>query len=587
MKKKILSGLSLRVLLLLMEGALIVLAIAFAGRLDRTYGAERYTFIGVYLLLVLMVLVSVVFFIRLSVLRTILRRLDRLLERYYFHHTPKDPSAPSNDECEQISFALELLEENMAARERGERDLREHERISASILRALHQSVVVADSRGSITLFSQGAEAMLGYSADEMIGKQTPMLFHDPDEVRQRAEELTDELCIPVVVDTYTLIAKAMATGQVDEREWTYIRKDGTRLTVLTSITVFLDDLGNVMCCCVATDITERSRAAAEISRLANYDSLTQLPNRRLFHDRLHMAIIQARRKVAKFGLLMIDLDRFKPVNDQHGHSIGDLLLGAVAVRMQKCLRESDTLARVGGDEFVVILPMIGDARDAARVAKKIRRALCSPFTLLHDITVNIDCSIGIAVYPDHGEEGDTLLNKADAAMYIAKSMGRSKVYFAEGANTKADLSDPYDSRDGDPLMWRRTYQCGEETIDRQHKKVFMHCNSIILTVESENFSLDRLPEMIDNYIGDMAEHFQYEEAVLSRHAYPGFEAHRRIHQTLLDRARDLHGQAVAGELSIGDLLSFVEWNGVVQHMLTDDREFFPFLKKALQQDLP
>ncbi|MDR3221292.1 MAG: diguanylate cyclase [Candidatus Accumulibacter sp.] len=589
MKKTILSGLSLRVLLVLMEGTLVVLAISFAGRLDQTHAVERYAFMGVGLLLILTVLASMVFFIRLNALRMILRRLDSLLEKYSLHKAPENHPVLSNDECEQISLALELLEENMAARERGERDLREHERISASILGALHQSVVVADSRGSIILFSQGAEAMLGYSADEMIGKQTPMLFHDPGEVRQRAEELTDELCIPVVVDTYTLIAKALATGQVDEREWTYIRKDGTRLTVLASITVFFDDLGNVMCCHVATDITERSRAAAEITRLANYDPLTQLPNRRLFHDRLHMAIFQARRKGAKFGLLMIDLDRFKPVNDQYGHSVGDILLSAVAERLQKCLRESDTLARVGGDEFVAILPMVGDARDAARVARKLRRALCSPFALTDDITVNIDCSVGIAVYPDHGDEENTLLKKADDAMYVAKSMGRSKVYFAEdAAQTKTELAvHKYDSRDGDPLMWRHSYQCGEETIDRQHKNVFTHCNSIILAIEDENFSLDKLPEMIDNYISDLTEHFQYEEAMLARHAYPGLEAHSQIHRALLDRAWSVHRQAVAGDLSMDDLLLFVEWNGVVQHLLTDDHDFFPFLKKALQQDLP
>ncbi|MDR2787577.1 MAG: diguanylate cyclase, partial [Candidatus Accumulibacter sp.] len=417
MKKTVLSGLSLRVLVASMMVASVALALVFAGYLGRAHDPEHYALMGIGLFLVLMLLASSVFFVRLGALRMISWRLDALLERY-FRDVPRDHSLQHGDECARISSALKLLEEGMDARARSERDLRQHERISASILEALHQSVIVADSRGKIILFSQGAETMLGYAADEVIGKHTPMLFHDLNEVRKRAEELTEELCIPVVADTYTLIARALAIGQADEREWTYIRKDGLRLTVLLTITVFFDDHGDVMFCCVATDITERSRAQAEILRLANYDPLTQLPNRRLFHDRIHMAIIQARRKGTKFGLLMIDLDRFKPVNDEYGHSIGDILLAAVSERMQKCLRESDTLARIGGDEFVAILPTIGNTRDAAKVARKIRQSLCLPFDLTDSITVNIDCSIGVAIHPDHGDDEDSLLKSADDAMY-------------------------------------------------------------------------------------------------------------------------------------------------------------------------
>ncbi|MDR2113099.1 MAG: diguanylate cyclase [Candidatus Accumulibacter sp.] len=577
-------------------GTLIVLALVFAENLDKSLETGRYALVGIGLLLVLTVLAATVFVIRLGSLRSIAQRLEYLLERY-FHDASQVRSIPRGDECAQISFALQLLEESMDARERSERELRQQEQISASILRALHQSVVVADSRGCITLFSQGAEAMLGYSADEVVGKQTPMLFHDPDEVRKRAEELTEELCLPVVADTYTLIAKALATGQVDEREWTYIRKDGTRLTVLSSITVFFDDHGNVMCCCVATDMTERSRAMAEISRLANYDPLTQLPNRRLFHDRIHMAIIQARRKNAKFGLLMIDLDRFKPVNDKYGHSIGDMLLSAVAERMQKSLRESDTLARLGGDEFVAILPVIEEARDAAKVAKKIRRALCSPFDLTCDVTVSIDCSIGIAIYPDHGGDGDSLLKSADDAMYVAKSQGRTKVYFARGAVdtavAKDDRQDDHlaanrrDDHHVEPLLWRPAYECGEETIDRQHKAIFTFCNSSILAIENGDISLAELPEIFARFISEAVSHFQYEESMLSRFGYPEpeFEAHRKQHQALHNQMKNLHRLALAREVSIDEVMLFIEWNNVVQHILMDDHEYFQFLKKALQQN--
>jgi diguanylate cyclase (GGDEF)-like protein len=432
MKKSVLSGLSLRLLVVLMVGTLIVVALAFAGRLDNTNSLDHNAFLAICLILILTVLAAVLFFIRLNALRAILRRLDSLLEKH-FREESKDSPVLLNDECAQIDFALQLLEENMRARERSERNLRRHQRISASILNAMHQSVIVTDSQGLIVQFSQGAEKMLGYSADEVIGKQTLEIFHDPDEVLRRAEKLTEELGIPVKPGFPALIAKARINGQADEREWTYICKDGTRLVVLLSTAAFDDGQGNSMVCVVAMDITERSRLAAKILRLANYDSLTRLPNRRLFRDRFRMAIIQARRKNTSLGLLMIDLDRFKPVNDQYGHANGDILLDAVAKRMKKCLRDSDTLARVGGDEFVAILPMRGSAKDALAVAEKIRLSLCSPFELADGITVNISCCIGVAIYPDHGKDEDSLLKIADDAMYLAKSMGGDRVCLASG----------------------------------------------------------------------------------------------------------------------------------------------------------
>jgi diguanylate cyclase (GGDEF)-like protein/PAS domain S-box-containing protein len=430
MKKTVLSGLSLRVLVLVMVGTLIVVALAFAGRLDHANGQDFYAFLAICLILILTIMAAVVSFIRLSALQTILLRLDSLLKRH-FRDKSRDCPVALNDECAQIDFALQLLVENMNARERSERSLRQHQRISASILNALYQAVIVTDSQGNIIQFSQGAEKMLGYSADEVIGKRTLEIFHDPDEILTRAEKLTEELGVPVKPGFQTLIAKARINGQAEEREWTYIRKDGARLVVLLSIAMFDDGQGNNLACVVAMDITERSRVAAKILRLANYDALTRLPNRRLFRDRFHAAIIQARRKKTNLGLLMIDLDRFKPVNDQYGHSNGDILLDAVAKRMKKCLRESDTLARVGGDEFVAILPMRGNSEGAVGVAEKIRQSLSSPFELTSEITVTIGCCIGVAIYPDHGKDEESLMKSADEAMYLAKEQGRDRVCVA------------------------------------------------------------------------------------------------------------------------------------------------------------
>jgi diguanylate cyclase (GGDEF)-like protein/hemerythrin-like metal-binding protein len=557
--------------------ALAVIVLMLAIRLDSADAADRYTLMGIGLTLVLTIAASIVFLVRLGTLRVILRRLDGLMERHFRNMRKRRP-IPQGDECMQISFALQLLEESMEAREKSERRLRQQERFSSSVLKVLHQSVIVSDGRGKVSLFSQGAEKMLGYSADEIIGKQSPMLFHDPEEVKKRAEELTADLGIPVTPAFPALVVKAWITGQVDEREWIYIRKDGSRITVLLSVTVFGDDQDNILCCAVATDITERSQVAAEMSRLANYDPLTQLPNRRLFHDRIRMAISQARREHNHLGLLMVDLDRFKPINDQYGHSVGDILLGEVAKRMLKCLRESDTLARMGGDEFVVILPMIGDVKDAVGVATKIRQSLCLPFELTDGITVNIDCCIGVALYPNHGNDEDSLLKSADGAMYVAKELGRAQICVAGGARRRDWIVNPREGRPAGPLTWRREYECGEEIIDQQHKLLFEHVNAIVRAVGS--VSPEHIPEMLEQLIGEVSTHFQDEESILASRGYAGLEAHVQKHRVLTERAQELYRLAAARELPIGEALSFVTRDVVARHMLTDDREFFPILQR-------
>jgi diguanylate cyclase (GGDEF)-like protein len=154
---------------------------------------------------------------------------------------------------------------------------------------------------------------------------------------------------------------------------------------------------------------------------------LTNLPNRRLLTDRLHQGVTHAKRDQGHVALIYVDLDRFKPVNDRYGHATGDLLLQAVAHRLRTCVRESDTVARVGGDEFVVLLDGISHANDAMQVAEKIHAVLLEPFRLASGQSVHISSSAGIAMYPEHGQDEATLSRHADAAMYAAKDAGRDQ----------------------------------------------------------------------------------------------------------------------------------------------------------------
>lgn len=177
----------------------------------------------------------------------------------------------------------------------------------------------------------------------------------------------------------------------------------------------------------VTRDITERRASQERIAYMAEHDILTDLPNRALLSDRLRQALVVSRRNLHRVGLLYIDLDRFKPINDVHGHAVGDLLLQEAAQRMRACVRESDTVGRFGGDEFVVLLPEIDCAEDALHVAEKIRNALREPFDLA-GLHLEVSSSIGIAIYPDDGMDDASLLVNADRAMYEAKRGGRDRV---------------------------------------------------------------------------------------------------------------------------------------------------------------
>lgn len=184
-------------------------------------------------------------------------------------------------------------------------------------------------------------------------------------------------------------------------------------------------------------DISDRRAMEMNIRHLAHYDPLTDLPNRTLFTDRLQQALAIAKRDKTHLALMFIDLDKFKPINDRHGHHVGDLILKEVALRILTCLRESDTVARIGGDEFVVLLPNIETDDDALSVAEKIRYSLNQNFQQ-GDHTLNISSSTGIAIYPEHAQDEKQLIRNADTAMYYAKAAGRDnvKLYQAEMQGT-------------------------------------------------------------------------------------------------------------------------------------------------------
>ncbi len=188
----------------------------------------------------------------------------------------------------------------------------------------------------------------------------------------------------------------------------------------------------------VAMNITERKNAEQRVTHMAHHDTLTGLPNRALLRDRIQQAIAQAHRNSTQMAVLFLDLDRFKTINDSLGHQLGDRLLQSVASRILVCVREGDTVSRVGGDEFVIVIPAIESSSDASTVASKILEVLASSFHL-HGHDLHVGTSIGISLYPSDGSDAETLMRNADTAMYHAKDSGRGNFqFFTEHMNVAA-----------------------------------------------------------------------------------------------------------------------------------------------------
>jgi diguanylate cyclase (GGDEF)-like protein/PAS domain S-box-containing protein len=449
-----------------------------------------------------------------------------------------------------LQKAVHLLNEKIEEWEIISTQLKQSMAFQNAILNSNNFCIISTDHQGTIVSFNAAAEKMLGYQASELINQHTPAIFHDVEEVAERAKQLSQELGRQIEPVFEVFIAK---TDQgADENEWTYIRKNGVRFPVWLSVTNILDEkkqkIGYLG---IASDITERKRIADELllaynaiehtsegivitdgdgfissinpaytrimgyeredvigrnpnfsksgrhdrsfyrnmwhkirrddcwegeiwdrrkdgsifpkwlsinairdkqgkvvhyvgifmdisqqkatedklERLAFYDPLTQLPNRALFRERLNQELLAVQRNKLQAALLFIDLDRFKWVNDNLGHNIGDELLIAVAIRITQEIRESDSACRLGGDEFTVILANLTQTDKIGVIAEKIIASLGKTFEI-NGHQISIGGSIGIAIAPQDGADFDILTTHADMAMYEAKKAGRGMYCF-------------------------------------------------------------------------------------------------------------------------------------------------------------
>jgi diguanylate cyclase (GGDEF)-like protein/PAS domain S-box-containing protein len=289
-------------------------------------------------------------------------------------------------------------------------------------------SIIATDPAGTVTAMNPAAESLTFYRKHELVGRHSMVMLHDPAEMSARAVQLSKDLAQPVQAGFSSLIARPKQ-GETDEHEWTYVRKDGSRIWVNLAMTA-LKTQGEKIAgyLGIAFDITERKKLTEYVNHLAHHDQLTGLPNRVLLDDRMRQAIQRAKRNRHKVAVLMVDVDYFKRINDSLGHTAGDVLLDTIAKKLCSAVRQTDTVARMGGDEFVIVMPEFRDEKDAERCAEAIIQKVSTP-TMLGNREVNVTVSVGLCVFPDCADDAESLLKNADAALYEAKEGGRNSFH--------------------------------------------------------------------------------------------------------------------------------------------------------------
>jgi diguanylate cyclase (GGDEF)-like protein/PAS domain S-box-containing protein len=293
--------------------------------------------------------------------------------------------------------------------------------LNQTIIQSSPFAIYTRNQQGLVTAWNLAAEKLFGWRAEEVIGK--PLLS-----VPTGKEEETRELR-----------ERVLRGENIIQFEVQRQKRDGTMFELSTTLAPLRGSSGEIDgYLAIAADITERKQAERQIEFLAYRDVLTGLPNRLLLHDRFTQAVAYADRAGLRVALLFIDLDNFKTINDSLGHAVGDALLKEIALRLGACVRDTDTISRQGGDEFLIVLPDLSDTDAISPVLAKIREQLHMPFGFDgHELTTS--ASIGIAIYPSDGRDFETLLKKADTAMYQAKDAGRNSYrFFDEQMNVKA-----------------------------------------------------------------------------------------------------------------------------------------------------
>jgi diguanylate cyclase (GGDEF)-like protein/PAS domain S-box-containing protein len=320
------------------------------------------------------------------------------------------------DQLDRDSFVRAIR--NMAERQAAEEALFVEKERAQATLNSIGDAVLSTDNEGRVTYLNSVAEKITGWTDAQAAGKPV-------EEVFVIVDSITGKFCKSPLRTAIELNRTVGLTPNCVLR-----RRDGTEFAIDDSAAPIHDRQGIATgAVIVFHDVSVARAIGIEMSHMAQHDALTNLPNRTLFQDRVHQAIVTAGRNGTRIGVLFLDLDKFKQINDSLGHAFGDKVLQSVVKRLLGCVRASDTVCRLGGDEFVILLSEIKEAGHAGLKAGQILTAINAPFEI-DSHKLHITASIGVATYPNDSKDPENLIKKADLAMYQAKEQGRNSYRF-------------------------------------------------------------------------------------------------------------------------------------------------------------
>ncbi|MBU4407794.1 MAG: diguanylate cyclase domain-containing protein [Desulfurivibrionaceae bacterium] len=371
---------------------------------NKTKSLKSTIFLGTLFVLVLLTVTLIIDRVAHRLLITPLAKLQENVHKFSRTQDAIRPEqASARDEIGRLAKAFWEMTQNLKVTTVSKKYV-------DNIIKNMTGGLVVVSPSGTIQTVNQVTLTMFGYTEDELLGKMAASLLTPEDES----------------LFSSSLINTLEKNGPMKDREITCLTKNGRRFPAHFSGSAMHHEAGSLEgIICVFNDITELKKAEHTLKKMAHYDALTGVANRNLFFEKLENSIRDAQREERIFALLYLDLDKFKAINDSMGHEIGDLVLKTVASRLQEVVRTGDMVARMGGDEFTIILNALHSAADAEILAKKITKTIAAPFAA-NGFVCTLGVSIGISLFPKDGSHTEILVNKADYAMYLAKAAGRN-----------------------------------------------------------------------------------------------------------------------------------------------------------------
>ncbi len=422
------------------------------------------------------------------------------------------------------------------------------EKEKAKLLNESIQDIIGrVDADGIVRYISPSVEKLLGYTVSERTNRSIYELIHPDDREIVKKNFLA-----------------AVTAGAPVSLEFRCVTKDGSYPWFEALLNPIVSEyFKKTMFMFSCRDMSRHKADEEVINNVAVTDPLTGLKNRRFLDAVLEKEMARANRYNLKMSVIMIDLDHFKLVNDTYGHPVGDQVLIRTAEITKYSLRRSDVIARLGGEEFIILLPET-DVFGAFIVAEKIRKALEAEE---HPVAGRITASFGIAErYRD--ESINDLYKRVDDALYLAKERGRNRVAVFENHEERPIA---YVRLDWNPAM-----ESGETTIDEQHRRILKIANNLISSTLSRSSNED-ISNKLDELLNSMEEHFQYEEKAQRDKGFPNWSEHAAVHRELTRKAANLKQSFDEGTIKVSDLFSFMVDDLVYGHMMTEDTKFFPY----------